>query len=59
MEFGAKDGFPEYRKEIPYEYDNNDRLFVETPESCIVSFISECSFLDAFTVLCLEEARPH
>lgn len=41
----------EYHKKIPYEYRNVDGLFVEAPESCIVSCMSEWSFTDAFAIL--------
>ncbi|MBS7611778.1 hypothetical protein KEJ27_06180 [Candidatus Bathyarchaeota archaeon] len=36
---------------IPYEYKEVDRLFIETPESCLVNCIADWSFLDAFAVL--------
>ena len=41
----------EYHDKIPYDYRRVDELFVEIPESCIVSCMSEWSFTDAFAVL--------
>ncbi len=41
----------EYHDKIPYEYREVDSLFIETPESCLVSCIAAWSFLDAFAVL--------
>jgi len=41
----------EYHKKVPYEYRRIDELFVEAPESCIVSCMSEWSFTDAFAIL--------
>ncbi|MBS7635156.1 hypothetical protein KEJ34_06685 [Candidatus Bathyarchaeota archaeon] len=41
----------EYHDKIPYEYREVDRLFIETPESCLVNCIADWSFLDAFAVL--------
>ncbi len=41
----------EYHDKIPYEYRRIDDLFVEAPESCVVSCMSEWSFADAFAVL--------
>jgi len=41
----------EYCEKIPYEYGEVDGLFVEVPESCIVSCITEWSFVDAFAIL--------
>ena len=36
---------------VPYEYVRVDGLFVEAPESCIVSCMSEWAFTDAFAIL--------
>ncbi len=41
----------EYHDKIPYEYRRIDDLFVEVPESCIVSCMSEWAFTDAFAIL--------
>lgn len=41
----------EYHDKVPHEYREVDGLLVETPESCIVSCMSEWSFLDAFAIL--------
>jgi len=41
----------EYHDKVPYEYMRVDGLLIETPESCIVSCISEWSFTDALAVL--------
>ncbi len=41
----------EYHRKIPYEYMRVDELFVESPESCVVSCISDWSFMDAFATL--------
>ena len=41
----------EYYNKVPYEYKRVDELFVEAPESCIVSCMSEWSFVDAFAIL--------
>lgn len=41
----------EYYDKIPYEYKTIDGLNVETPESSIVSCMTEWSFTDAFAVL--------
>jgi hypothetical protein len=41
----------EYHEKIPYEYRKVDELFVESPESCIASCISEWAFTDAFATL--------
>jgi len=41
----------EYYNKVPYEYMRVDGLFVEAPESCIVSCMSEWSFVDAFAIL--------
>ena len=45
----------EYHDKIPYEYRRIDDLFVEAPESCIVSCMSEWSFTDAFAILYLRK----
>ncbi|MGQ9719687.1 MAG: hypothetical protein ACUVWK_07630 [Nitrososphaerales archaeon] len=41
----------EHYDKIPYEYREVDKLFIETPESCLVNCIADWSFLDAFAVL--------
>jgi len=41
----------EYHNRVPYEYRRVDGLFIETSESCIVSCMSEWSFMDAFATL--------
>jgi len=41
----------EYCKEIPYEYEKVNGLFVEALESCIVNCLAEWSFMDAFAIL--------
>jgi len=41
----------EYHERIPYEYRRVGELYVETPESCIVSCMSEWSFVDAYATL--------
>jgi len=41
----------EYHNKVPYEYVKIDGLFVEAPESCIVSCMSEWAFTDAFAIL--------
>ena len=41
----------EYYNKVPYEYMRVDGLFIEAPESCIVSCMSEWSFVDAFAIL--------
>jgi len=45
----------EYYNKVPYEYMRVDGLFVEAPESCIVSCMSEWSFTDAFAILYLRK----
>lgn len=47
----------EYHEKIPYEYRKVDELFVESPESCIVSCISEWAFMDAFATLCYKRSE--
>lgn len=52
--FGKERGWifeVEYYDEIPYEYREIDRLFIETPESCLVNCMADWAFLDAFAVL--------
>jgi len=52
--FGKERGWifeVEYYDEIPYEYREVDRLFIETPESCLVNCMADWAFLDAFAVL--------
>jgi hypothetical protein len=52
--FGKERGWifeVEYYDKIPYEYREVDRLFIETPESCIVNCIADWSFSDAFAIL--------
>jgi hypothetical protein len=52
--FGKERGWifeVEYHDKVPYDYKKVDRLFIETPESCLVNCISDWSFLDAFAVL--------
>jgi len=41
----------EFHDKMPYEYMKVDELFVETPESCVVSCMSEWAFMDAFATL--------
>jgi hypothetical protein len=41
----------EYYQKVPYEYKEVDRLYIETPESCLVSCMADWAFLDAFAVL--------
>jgi len=41
----------EYHDKISYEYRRIDDLFIEAPESCVVSCMSEWSFTDAFAIL--------
>lgn len=41
----------EHYDKIPFEYREVDRLFIETPESCLVSCMAGWAFLDAFAVL--------
>lgn len=38
-------------EKMPYEFEEVDGLFVETPESCLVNCVSDWTFLDAFAVL--------
>lgn len=37
-------------EKMPYEFEEVDSLFVETPESCLVNCVSDWAFLDAFAV---------
>jgi len=41
----------EHHDKIPYEHRKVDGLFIEAPESCTVSCVSEWSFADAFATL--------
>jgi len=45
----------EYHDKVPYKYRRINDLFVEAPESCIVSCMSEWSFTDAFAILYLRK----
>lgn len=44
----------EYHPKMPYEYKKIDGLFVEAPESCIVSCMAEWAFTDALFTLYLK-----
>jgi len=44
----------EYHPKMPYEYKKIDGLFVEAPESCIVSCMAEWAFTDALSTLYLK-----
>lgn len=41
----------EFHDKTPYEHMRVDGLFVEAPESCVVSCMSEWAFMDAFATL--------
>jgi len=52
--FGKEKGWifeVEYYDKMPFEYKEVDRLFIETPESCLVNCMADWAFLDAFAVL--------